>query len=69
MFGLSDRAIFSFAVLFYGLSAAYSIFLLRRDTRVDNRINYLLLLAARGFRPSHHGHVYARLFSGALSRA
>ncbi len=60
MFGLSDRAIFSFAVLFYGLSAAYSIFLLRRDTRVDNRINYLLLLAAFGL---HTTAMFMRGFS------
>jgi ABC-type uncharacterized transport system permease subunit len=33
-------------VVLYGLSAAYSIFLLRRDTRRDNRVNYLLLLGA-----------------------
>ena len=33
-------------MVLYGLSAAYSIFLLRRDTRRDNRVNYLLLLGA-----------------------
>ena len=60
MFGLSDRATFAIAVLFYGLSAAYSIFLLRRDTRADNRINYLLLLLAFGV---HTTAMFLRGFS------
>ena len=60
MLGLSDRAIFGFAVLFYGLSAAYSIFLLRRDTRADHRINYLLLLGAFGL---HTTAMFLRGFS------
>ena len=37
------------AVILYGLSAVYSIFLLRKGFRQDNRINYLLLLIAAGF--------------------
>jgi HemX protein len=43
---LSDRTCFGLAVILYGISAAYSIFLLRRETRRDNRVNYLLLLGA-----------------------
>src|SRR5947207_1995947 len=35
------------AVVFYGLSTLYSLFLLRKGFRQDNRINYLLL--AGGF--------------------
>lgn len=34
------------AVIFYGLSMVYSVFLWRRGFRQDNRVNYLLLLAA-----------------------
>src|SRR5438552_8538946 len=34
--------------MLYGLSSLYSIFLLRKGFRQDNRINYLLLLAAFG---------------------
>jgi HemX protein len=44
--GLSDRAVFGLAVALYGASAAYSIFLLRREKRQDNRVNYFLLLGA-----------------------
>ena len=44
MFGLTDRNYFLIAVAIYGLSTLYSIFLLRRGFREDNRINYLLLL-------------------------
>ena len=36
-------------MILYGLSATYSIFLLRKQFREDNRINYFLLLAAFGF--------------------
>ncbi len=36
------------AVLFYGLSTVYSIFLWRKGFRQDNRVNYALLLAAAG---------------------
>ncbi len=35
-------------MVLYGISAAYSIFLLRRETRRDNWINYFLLLGAFG---------------------
>src|SRR5437867_10027012 len=34
------------AVVLYGVSTLYSIFLLRKGFRKDNRINYLLLLVA-----------------------
>jgi ABC-type uncharacterized transport system permease subunit len=43
--GLSDR-IFAAAVIVYGISAAYSIFLLRREIRLHNWLNYFLLLGA-----------------------
>lgn len=54
----SDRACFALAVLLYGVSAAYSIFLLRRKYREDNRINYLLLAGAFVF------HTTAMLLRG-----
>ena len=43
---MTDRTVFLCAVALYGISAIYSIFLLRRGFREDNRINYLLLLGA-----------------------
>lgn len=58
MSGFSDRACFGIAVVLYGLSAAYSIFLLRRETREDNRINYFLLIGAFAF------HTTAMLMRG-----
>lgn len=42
---MNDRAWFWVAVVFYGLSTLYSIFLLRGGFRQDNRVNYLLLFA------------------------
>src|SRR6185369_1631788 len=42
---MTDRTVFLCAVALYGASAIYSIFLLRRGFREDNRINYLVLLA------------------------
>ena len=46
MAGLTDRSYFLIAVILYGVSTLYSIFLLRKGFRQDNRINYLLLLGA-----------------------
>jgi ABC-type transport system involved in cytochrome c biogenesis permease subunit len=46
--GLSDRNFFLLAVLVYGASAVYSIFLWRKGFREDNRVNYLLLLSGLG---------------------
>jgi len=43
---MTDRTLFLCAVALYGLSAIYSIFLLRRGFREDNRVNYLLLAGA-----------------------
>ncbi len=40
----TDRNSFVLAVVLYGISTLYSIFLLRTGFREDNRINYLLLL-------------------------
>lgn len=45
----SDRTPFYIAVLFYGVSAIYAIFLSRQGFRHDNRITYLLLLGAFAF--------------------
>jgi len=44
----NGRNYFLIAVILYGLSAVYSIFLLRKGFRKDNRTNYFLLLAAAG---------------------
>src|SRR5437870_708630 len=59
----TDRHFFLLAVAIYGLSMVYSVFLWRKGFRQDNRVNYLLLLAAfglhttamvlRGFRLNH----------------
>ena len=58
MAGLTARNYFLIAVGFYGISTLYSIFLLRKGFREDNRINYLLLLGAFGF------HTFAMLKRG-----
>lgn len=42
----TDRHFFFLAVIVYGLSATYSVFLWRKGFRQDNRVNYLLLLLA-----------------------
>jgi HemX protein len=42
----ADRHFFMLAVIVYGLSMVYSVFLWRRGFRQDNRVNYLLLLGA-----------------------
>jgi ABC-type uncharacterized transport system permease subunit len=44
----TDRHFFSLAVVAYGLSMVYSVFLWRKGFRRDNRVNYLLLLVAFG---------------------
>jgi HemX protein len=59
----TDRHLFLLAVLVYGVSMFYSVFLWREGFRQDNRVNYLLLLLAfglhtaamflRGFRLNH----------------
>jgi ABC-type uncharacterized transport system permease subunit len=43
---LTDRNAFAIAVVFYGLSALYSVFLWRRGFRHHNRVTYLLLAGA-----------------------
>jgi ABC-type uncharacterized transport system permease subunit len=43
---LTDRGFFAVAVLFYGVSFLFSIFLLRQGFRQDNRVNYFLVVAA-----------------------
>ena len=40
---LSDKNYFALALILYGLSTVYAVFLLRRGFRQDNRINYILL--------------------------
>jgi ABC-type transport system involved in cytochrome c biogenesis permease subunit len=42
----TDRHFFLIAVAIYGLSTVYSVFLWRMGFRKDDRVNYLLLLAA-----------------------
>jgi HemX protein len=42
----TDRHYFLLAVMVYGLSSAYSVFLWRKGFRKDDRVNYFLLLAA-----------------------
>ena len=42
----TDRHFFLLAVVFYGLSSAYSVFLWRKNFRTDDRVNYFLLLSA-----------------------
>ena len=44
-----DRHFFLLAVIGYGLSTIYSVFLWRRGFRKDDRVNYLLLLVAFAF--------------------
>ena len=58
MSGLTDRNYFLIAVVLYGISSLYSIFLLRRGFRQDNRINYLVLLGAFGM------HTFAMVARG-----
>ena len=46
MLTLADKDYFKLAVIFYGLSAMYSVFLWRKGFREDNRVNYFLMLVA-----------------------
>ena len=48
VFGFTDRNLFAVAVAVYGLSSLYAILLWRRGFRKDNRVIYILLLAAMG---------------------
>jgi ABC-type transport system involved in cytochrome c biogenesis permease subunit len=43
---LADKDYFKLAVVFYGLSAMYSVFLWRKGFREDNRVNYVLMFVA-----------------------
>jgi HemX protein len=45
----TDRHFFLLAVILYGASMIYSVFLWRKGFRQDNRINYMLLLVGCGF--------------------
>ncbi len=60
---LTDREFFALAVLIYGVSVFYSVFLWRKGFRQDNRVNYCLLLLAMGL---HTVAMFKRGFS--LSR-
>jgi ABC-type uncharacterized transport system permease subunit len=42
----TDRHVFLLAVIVYGLSSAYSVFLWRKGFRKDDRVNYYLLFGA-----------------------
>jgi len=44
----TDRNLFLLAVVIYGLSVIYSVFLWRKGFRQDNRVNYFLLLIGFG---------------------
>ena len=57
---LTDRHFFLLAVIAYGASMVYSVFLWRKGFRQDNRVNYLLLLLAFGL---HTGAMVQRGFS------
>ena len=46
---VTDRHFFLLAVVVYGVSMIYSVFLWRNGFRRDNHVNYLLLLLAFGF--------------------
>lgn len=46
---LIDRNVFALAVVIYGVSSIYSVFLWRRGFREDNRVTYFLLLAGASF--------------------
>lgn len=60
---MNERHLFAGAVIFYGLSTVYSIFLWQKGFRRDTRVNFFLLLAGfglnlsammrRGFTVSH----------------
>ena len=45
----TDRHFFLLAVVVYGISTIYSVFLWRKGFRRDDRINYSLLVVAAGF--------------------
>ncbi|HEX4645098.1 MAG TPA: cytochrome c biogenesis protein CcsA [Verrucomicrobiae bacterium] len=57
---LTDRHYFLLAVIFYGLSMVYSVFVWRKGFREDNRLNYFLLLFAFAF---HTTAMFQRGFS------
>ena len=59
----TDRNCFLLAVVIYGVSVIYSVFLWRKGFRQDNRISYCLLFAGFGF---HTMAMFLRGFS--LSR-
>ena len=46
---LTDKHYFLIAVIFYGFSMIYSVFLWRKGFREDNRVNYFLLFIACAF--------------------
>jgi ABC-type uncharacterized transport system permease subunit len=48
VFGLSDRNYFLIAVVIYGVSTLYSLFLWRKGFQRDDRINYFVLLLGFG---------------------
>ena len=48
MYWFTDRHFFLLAVVIYGLSTLYSVFLWRKNFRRDDHVNYFLLLAGFG---------------------
>lgn len=56
----SDRHFFLLAVILYGVSMIYSVFLWRKGFRRDDRVNYLLILGAFAF---HTTTLFQRGFS------
>jgi HemX protein len=56
----SDKLNFIIAVILYGVSAIYSIFVFRKGFRQDNRVNYCLLLGGFLF---HTAALFQRGFS------
>jgi ABC-type uncharacterized transport system permease subunit len=52
VFWLTDRQRFAAAVIIYGVSALYTIFLWRQGFRKDDRVNFILLLSGAFFHTS-----------------
>ena len=65
---MKDRHFFACAVVFYGLSMIYSVFLWRHGFRRDNHVNYVLLLLAFGLHTAVLGQEHPRGAHGAGDR-
>lgn len=60
MSALTDKTLFLIAVIFYGVSMLYSVFLWRKGFRQDNRANYIFLSLGALF---HTAAMFKRGFS------